>query len=156
MGLLPKQSFKWMTVLLQASYHLQECSHEILLFSGYFCGTLMKRETSDILATTAPEQEVSACLQFSQAGIVQENWHQKYFHMYPRKPKLLSFTRLLCWRALLPAWALYLLTYTSGENWAHFQPVDPHPECSPLSWRHLSDASWHCGQRQTPLYLPNL
>lgn len=41
MGLPPKQSFKWMNVLLQASYHLQaegpqQRSHEILLFSGYF------------------------------------------------------------------------------------------------------------------------
>lgn len=51
-----------MNVLLQASYHLQaegprERSHEILLFSEYFYETLMKWEASDILATTAPEQE---------------------------------------------------------------------------------------------------
>lgn len=63
-------------------------------------------------------RKAGACLQFSQAEIVRENGHQKYFHMYPRKPKLLSFTRLLRWRALLPAWALDLLTSTSGENWA--------------------------------------
>lgn len=98
-------------------------------------------------------RKVSACLQFSQAGIVQENWHQKYFHMYPRKPKLLSFTRLRCSRALLPAWVLYLLTYTSGENWACFQPAGPHPESSPLSWRHLSEAVWPRGCWQTPLHL---
>jgi len=52
-----------MNVLLQTSHHLQaegpqECSHEILLFSGYFCETLMKLEASNILAATAPEQEI--------------------------------------------------------------------------------------------------
>lgn len=47
---------------MQASYDLQakgaqEHFHEILLFSGYFCEMLMKWEASDILATTAPEQQ---------------------------------------------------------------------------------------------------
>lgn len=158
MGSPPKQSFKWANVLLQASYHLQalgprERSHENLLFSEHFYEMLTKWEASIFYQQLLRNRKVSACLKFSQAGIIQENWHWKYFHMYPSKPKLLSFTRLLCWRALLPAWVLYVLIYTVGENWAPFWP------CLMLSLHplgHLKDSSWPHAFWQSSVHLLDL
>lgn len=161
MGLPPKQSFKRMNVLLQASYHLQaegsqERFHEIFLFSGYFCETLMKREASDILATTAPEQD-GIVLAFN-------------FHKLESSGKIDTKNIFICTLANQNCWvshgrAAEELCFLRGRCacWlTHQRRTEPASNQqipvlrAALSCRHLSEASCPRGRWQTPLHLPDL